>query len=254
MKLQLVSAVLSTLALVSASTFPVNSVWDLRTSVVGTADGDQGQLAMVCPTGGAWDCMVAALENVFVSAGDAMNKGERGGSQQATSKRDVNDLVSFAEKPTEFNGKVFTKFPDNVWRADVGHDHLNETVMERVSELGTTYVRKENDTVYLSSSHPHEKNNNAKRDSNGNFDNPQLFTDVILTWRANAPEVNGISQPDANQMANDIVHEGGIVPKTLCATLVDKNNGGGSIADFGITFNSDQWSFTRSEKPCVGAP
>lgn len=247
MKLQLATAILSALPLAFAGTYPVNSLWDLRTTIVGTAD--DGDLAMICSSGGSSDCMIAALENCFVAAGNAMKDGARGGSQQGSAKRDVNDLVSFAEKPAEFNGKVFTKFPDNVWRADVTHDHLNETVMEQASELGTTFVRKENDVVYVSSSNP-EENDNTKRDANAN-DNPQKFSNVVVAWRANAPTIKGIAKPDANAMASGIVQEVNNQPRTLCATLADKNNGGGSVADFGITVNSDQWSFVKNEPACA---
>lgn len=249
MKLQLVSAALSALPLVFAGSTPVNSLWDLKTKVVALADGNTGRLGMVCDNAKGQDCMIAAVENCLVSAGGAMAKGERGGSQQATAKRDLLDLTSFAEKPATFgDGQVFTKFPDNIWRADVGHHLLNETVMEQASEKGTTYARKENGVVYVSSSHPHEKQENAKR---GDFDNPQVFTDVIVTFRATAPKVNSIQRPDANKMAFAIINEGSVVPKMLCATIVDHHSGESGIADFGITINSDQWSFVKSEPACA---
>ncbi|KAA8898326.1 hypothetical protein TRICI_006587 [Trichomonascus ciferrii] len=214
-----------------------SAVWDLSVNVVSVASLS---IAIVCATAGSINCLIVALANCLLAAGSAMKSGTRNG-QTTHAKRDLPELVALNEKPSAIaNSTVYTLFPDMKWYADAGHHLFNETVMEQVSSLGTTFARKKNGYVYISNIHPDQKL--TKREDSE-------FVDFVVSYKEDSSSIDDLTQDDANNLARDILGSQPPHPQQWCATVTsDKDD---SRFDLGITIDSQAWMYTSDEPACA---
>lgn len=214
-----------------------NAAWDLSLNVVAVASAS---IAIVCAATGTINCLIAALANCLLAAGSAIKSGTRNG-QTTSAKRDLSNLVAFDSKPSSIkDATVYTLFPDLKWYADAGHHLFNETVMEQISSLGTTFARKKNGYVHISNLHPDQKL--TKREDSE-------FSDFVVSYKEESASIDDFTQDDANNIARDILGTEPPHPQKWCATLSSDSDD--SKFDLGITIDSDQYIFTEDEPACA---
>jgi hypothetical protein len=214
-----------------------NAAWDLSVNVVSIASAS---IAIVCAAAGTINCLIVALANCLLAAGSAIKSGTRNG-QTTSAKRDLSDLVVLDTKPSTIeDATVYTLFPDLKWYGDAGHHLFNETVMEQISSLGTTFARKKGGYVHISNLHPDQKL--TKREDS-------QFTDFVVSYKEESASIDDFTQDDANDIAKDILGSQPPHPQKWCATISSDSDD--SKFDLGITIDSQDWIFNEDEPACA---